>query len=123
MKTILLVGQRPAERRKLGEMFERNGVEVMCCPGPRSPGFLCAASLPEGCPLAKGADAVVLQAHEPMCMEPWTLARYYLDRGIPVVAIADPEDMDGGWELDIRLLPARTDARSIMAAVADAVAS
>ncbi len=73
------------------------GFEVVGCPGPEGPDFLCAGTRKEGCPLAEDADAVVLdlelESDLLMCgVAAWELLHYYRSLDKPVVVLTGFED-------------------------------
>ncbi len=89
---VLVVEQDRLLRDRFTAWLERADYEVMACPGPSRPEFRCIGFDRAGCPLAHGADVVVLDV--------WTAAdaafkgrggfhllRYYGGLGIPIVAL------------------------------------
>ncbi len=96
MKSILIVAPDDETRRRWADWLEADGPDVMACPGPREPAFTCLGGQDQRCPLAHGADLVVLDLNlasdEAMEGTPsWQLLLYYLDHGCDVVAVSDGE--------------------------------
>ena len=58
--TVLLVGARRRGRDLMGSWLEASGFDVMACPGPVGPGYVCVGERTGRCPLAEAADVVVL---------------------------------------------------------------
>ena len=90
---VLLVEADRETRERIGDSLERAGMTVIACPGPTAPGYAC----PGACPLAAGADVVVLDsvldgdvmqegasAHE--------LVSLYAAAGLPILVLARPGD-------------------------------
>jgi CheY-like chemotaxis protein len=95
--TILLVDDDASERERLARWLASDGYEVIACPGPRSPDYTCLAGRGCRCPLAAGADLVVLdtwlESDELLEGIPgWRLLDYYLEQGNSVVALAGVYD-------------------------------
>jgi hypothetical protein len=67
---------------------------LLICPGPHSPDFTCLGTSNAPCPLVNLADLAVLDVRRlpglsTQGLPGWRLLRYYLERGKPVVVIAD----------------------------------
>jgi CheY-like chemotaxis protein len=91
---ILLVMGDDRARDEIGGTLEAAGHEVLACPGPLSPDYTCVGIRQGACPLARGVDAVVLDARMPGDdllggATGWQLGMLYRDMGLPVVAIVD----------------------------------
>lgn len=125
---ILLVTDRRSVTDAVGAELERGGFDVLLCPGPRPPDYVCVAGTEGSCPLVHGADAVVLDrdlgsdaVH--LGITSWQLLTHYRRAGLPVVALgrADEdlprETPDPGFQV----LPRTTDPRSVAGAVARAL--
>ncbi len=56
----LVVEADPRERRRFGSWLEREGYEVLECPGPTEPDYTCVWARGGTCALAAQADVVVL---------------------------------------------------------------
>ena len=96
-KAILVVEQDRVDRDRVGAWLEQAGFEVLACPGPTEPDYLCVGSIGRSCPLVDGADAVVLDV--------WLagdsavagtsgveLLDFYLGTGKPVLALRHGAD-------------------------------
>lgn len=59
-RVVLLVGDDPAQIAELGGWLVEAGHDLRLCPGPSAPRYECVGSRTGRCPLAEGADAVVL---------------------------------------------------------------
>jgi hypothetical protein len=96
-RRVLVVTSSPATREAVGGWLEEAGREVLLCPGPSAPEFVCVGSLDRRCPLASVADVVVLDlwlaSDTAMRGAPgWELLLLYTEFDHPVVAIAGPDD-------------------------------
>jgi CheY-like chemotaxis protein len=60
VKSVLVVEADADERRRVGAWLEREGYQVLVCPGPSEPDYTCVGSRVGACPLADSADLVVL---------------------------------------------------------------
>jgi hypothetical protein len=58
--SVLVVEADPAERDRFGAWLERAGYDVICCPGPTEPDYMCLGSRGRTCPLAAESSLVVL---------------------------------------------------------------
>jgi hypothetical protein len=95
-KVLVVTPGRLAES-VIGGWLEAAGYDVLTCPGPREPDYACVGSRSGTCPLAKGADAVVLD----LWLDSDTIARgtpgwelmlFYAGLGLPLVVLSGPED-------------------------------
>jgi hypothetical protein len=59
-RVVLLVVADDAEREGFGASLEREGYDVLLCPGPTGPDYTCVGGREGICPLVADADAVVL---------------------------------------------------------------
>jgi len=95
--TVLLVEADRDTRERIGDHLERAGMTVTACPGPTGPGYSCVGVRTGACPLAAGADVVVLDsvldgdvmqegasAHE--------LVSLYGAMGLPMLLLVRPGD-------------------------------
>lgn len=94
---MLVVESDPQFGKTLGAWLDRAGYEVLTCPGPTAPDYVCIAGRGEVCPLHAAADLVVLNlrlsSDEAMeGMPAWQLLLHYTAAGSPVVVLASPED-------------------------------
>ena len=95
--SVLVVEDDADERRKIGSWLDREGYEVLFCSGPQEPEFSCLGGNGSDCPLAKGADVVVLNLHlasDEMMMgtAAWQLLLYYYESGKKIVALSGSQD-------------------------------
>ncbi len=58
--SVLIVEADPLERARFGGWLEREGFEVVLCPGPTEPDYTCVGARGGTCPLAAETDLVVL---------------------------------------------------------------
>jgi hypothetical protein len=94
MKTkanVLLVAPGVEDRDRMGSWLEEAGYEVMACPGPHDE-HDCVGLLGKRCPLAFGADVVVLDmgpGDDPSgpVLPGWHLLELYSGLELPLVAI------------------------------------
>ena len=91
-RVVLVVEADADERERLGSSLERAGFDVVQCPGPVSPDYICAGGLDGRCPLVEAADAVVLdlwlESDTVMVGTPSNeLLDLYLASGKPVVTL------------------------------------
>ncbi len=91
---VLLVAADERVRDEIGRSLETAGHEVLACPGP-SPDDACVGVRTGTCPLASGADAVVLDTvllGDELYggATGWQLALLYRDLGLALVAIVEP---------------------------------
>ncbi|HEX9410277.1 MAG TPA: hypothetical protein VF986_01075 [Actinomycetota bacterium] len=94
---VLLVERSGKARDRIGRWLEEAGYDVLDCPGPIGPEYRCVAGRTGDCPLVHGADAVVLDLslESDAVLEGTSavdLLGYYLDSGLPVVAITHEEE-------------------------------
>jgi hypothetical protein len=88
---VLLVAPGSGDRDRIGGWLEEAGYEVMACPGPHEE-HECVGLLGKRCPLAFGADVVVLDmgpGDEPTgpVLPGWHLLEFYSGLDLPLVAI------------------------------------
>lgn len=93
MSSILIVATEPTVRSRVGALLEDDGWEVLHCPGPAAPDYVCVGVRGDGCPLADDADAVVLDLDldSDLVLEGTTaveLMAFYLSGGLPMIALA-----------------------------------
>jgi hypothetical protein len=90
--TILVVTEDPEPFQAIAAWLREAGLRVIGCPGPQPPSYVSAGRRGESCPLAAGADVVVLDlwlaSDTTLRGTPaMHLLSYYLDLGKPVVAL------------------------------------
>lgn len=95
--SVLVVEYDADERRRTGAWLDRAGYEVLYCPGPQEPEFSCLGGSGSDCPLAKGADVVVLNLHlasDEMMIgtAAWELLLYYYELGKKIIALSGGGD-------------------------------
>jgi hypothetical protein len=92
--TVLLVASSPHERARLGAWLEEGDFTVVTCPGPR--GEVPCLGMRGHCPLAEGADAVVLEAlgtDRPSRRRTVEVLEAYRGIGLGVVVLGGPTDL------------------------------
>jgi len=94
---VLVVESEGWVRDLLVPWLEDAGFDVMTCPGPQGPEFVCAGATKEGCPLAEDAELIVLdlelESDLLMCgVAAWELLHYYGSLDKPVVVLTGFED-------------------------------
>ena len=121
--TVLLVERSATARDRIGSWLEEAGYEVLDCPGPTGPEYRCVAGRGRGCPLVRGADAVVLDLwlDSDAALEGTSavdLMGYYLGHGLPVVALTHrDEPVHLFSEENLTTLPWPPDRREIVETV------
>src|SRR5947209_634621 len=95
--TVLLVERSVEARDRMGRWLEDAGLEVLGCPGPTGPEYQCIAGRGKGCPLLRGADAVVLDLwlESDAVLEGTSavdLLGWYLGSGRPLVALTHRDE-------------------------------
>lgn len=86
--------EAPGGRWHAEEAARSKGVQVVACPGPGASGSRCPALHGQACPLALGADAIVIS--HPQRDERWTSlveAHGALHPGVPVCVELGPNDV------------------------------
>ncbi|HJT37919.1 MAG TPA: hypothetical protein VJ818_05795 [Actinomycetota bacterium] len=96
-RSVLVVEHDDDERARIGRLLEREGFDVVLCPGPAAPDYVCAGGRGLPCPIAKDADVVALDmrlAGDVMMRGTpgWELLIYYMERGKRIVAMSNGED-------------------------------
>jgi CheY-like chemotaxis protein len=93
---VLLVEADPSNRQRYGQWLEENGYQVLTCPGPSAPDYVCVGGRRGRCPLVEPADVVVLGLDldseiEEEGTSAFDLLSLYTGAGRPVVAVgSDP---------------------------------
>lgn len=90
--TVLVVEPEEPIRERIGRLTEEAGFVVVTCPGPHAPHYECIGMLKDGCPLAEGADVVVLdmELDSDLAIQGTSaveLVGFYLRKGRSVVAL------------------------------------
>lgn len=100
---VLLVESDAAEREVLSTWFDEVGFDVMSCPGPTAPTYVCIGDRTGRCPLLDDADVVVLDCrieshdvHEGTSA--YDLLSLYVTSGKPVIVL-------GGADIAHRFTP------------------
>lgn len=96
-RTLLVVESDAEARRLMATWLMDAGYTVLTCPGPLGPDYECLGTRGKACPLANGADIVVLdlRLESDIVMEGapgWQLLVYYMENGQRVVALSSGED-------------------------------
>jgi hypothetical protein len=94
--TVLVVEADADERERLGNVLERGGYDVVLCPGPVGPDYVCIGGREGRCPLIDASDVVVLdlwlESDTLMMGTPSDeLLRLYLSAGKPVITLGSAE--------------------------------
>lgn len=58
--TVLVVESDPEDRESIGSWLENAGFQVLACPGPQPPGYICVGGRTGWCPLIEPADVVLV---------------------------------------------------------------
>lgn len=93
---VLLVEADPGNRHTYGKWLEESGYEVLTCPGPSAPDYVCVGGRQGRCPLVEPANVVVLGLDldseiEQEGTSASDLLSLYTNAGRPVVAVgSDP---------------------------------
>src|SRR5205823_13144376 len=82
-----------------GTRLEDQGFDVVACPGPKGPEYVCLGGRGLPCPLAHEADVVLLDmrlaSDVVMRGTPgWELLIYYMELGKRIVALSNDEDTE-----------------------------
>ena len=90
--TVIMVESQDETRAMMADWLEDAGYEVLACPGPGGPDYLCLGGRGLACPLAAPADIVVLSMqlrsdYMQQGTPSWILLAYYVEAGKRVVAI------------------------------------
>jgi hypothetical protein len=126
-RRVLVVASGKPQREQVARWLDE-AYEVMTCPGPQGPEACLGVRGPR-CPLAGGADVVVLDMGaegDPLggSVAGWELLNAYLDLGLPVVALTEPGDaMLREGRNRVISLPRRTHRRKLRDAVAQGLAA
>jgi DNA-binding response OmpR family regulator len=97
-RAVVLVVEQDADLRdRMGSWLEDDGHEVMLCPGPTHPDYVCVAGKGMRCVLTEMADVVILDlwlASDTALRgtSATRLVSYYLSSGKPVVALSSRRD-------------------------------
>ncbi len=96
-QSVLLVASDPEAVESLSFWFEREGFEVLACPGPADAHAACLQPAAAPCPLAVAADLVVLDL-SPGRVEPVrrrvrrALIERYAGWGRPLLVLDGPDE-------------------------------
>lgn len=107
----------------IADALEAEGFEVMWCPGPHEPFFLCAGAHDRHCPLAACADVVVLDgwlASDRLRrgVPSWHLLLYYRNHDVPVVALVGPDGLPASrTDAGVAALPRQAAMDEVVGAV------
>lgn len=94
---VLVVEHDAATRAQMSDWLDEAGYDVITCPGPLAPDYVCIAGWGRQCALATAADAVVLNIHQASDLMMrgtlgWQIFLFYYEAGKRIVALTDPED-------------------------------
>jgi DNA-binding response OmpR family regulator len=89
---VLVVTEDREPSENMATWLREDGFDVITCPGPQAPSYVCAGGRGESCPLAVCADVVVLDlrlASDTVLKgtPALQLLGYYTDLGGPVVVL------------------------------------
>lgn len=123
--SALVVEADPEERRRFGSWLEREGFDVLECPGPTEPDYTCVWARGGTCALAARADVVVLDMSlDSEAVMLGTAAEellgLYLMAGKSVVVLGSHPGGEVPGQL--RRLPRHPGRRELLEAVGDLVA-
>jgi hypothetical protein len=123
--TVLLVESDDAESERLGRALENAGYEVIACPGPTAPEYVCIGGREGYCPLVERTDVVVL--------DPWlagdddgvgtsadALVELYVSRGRTLILLGSVGWLDPFTGGHVVILGDRPAASDVVAAVRSA---
>jgi CheY-like chemotaxis protein len=126
--TVLVVESDRDDRELIGSWLEDAGFEVMACPGPRAPGYVCVGGREGSCPLIAPADVVVIDlrlASEDV-MEGTAAAELlalYTSSGRPVVAFGPDPRIAKVFAPAVNIASWPPDAGSVISSVGAALDS
>jgi hypothetical protein len=121
--TVLVVTEDPEPSQAMSGWLREAGLRVITCPGPQPPTYVCAGGSGDACPLAVGADVVVLDlwlASDTMLRgtPALQLLSYYLDLGKPVVALQHLGGPPGQFAAEgVELVPSPATRRMLLDAL------
>jgi CheY-like chemotaxis protein len=96
--TVLLVRRDDEARDLMASWLEAEGFDVMTCPGPAGPGYVCVGERTGRCPLAEAADVVAIDARlesgeVPDGTSPYDLMALYRSLGLPVLVMGGDDQV------------------------------
>lgn len=121
--SVLVVESEEWIRDLLVPWLEDAGFDVISCPGPQGPEFVCAGATKEGCSLAEDAELIVLdlelESDLLACgVAGWELLHYYRSLDKPVVVLTGFEDAIRPLPSDrIAVLPRPPDRDGLVEAI------
>jgi DNA-binding response OmpR family regulator len=121
---ILIVDRDLGTRDRVGRWLEEAGLDVMACPGPTAPEFMCVGSRDGRCPLAQEADLIVLDVWlesdaAMLGTRSRNLVRFYRSWDKPLVVMSDRHDDMAEWveDLSVPVVDWPPDRRDLMETV------
>ena len=124
---VLVVGYDQRVVDDIRSSLLDRGHDVTVCRGPCGPSYVCAGGRDKYCPFPATSDVVVLDCHLEsdglqLGTPSWHLLLHYRSLGLPVVALAGPDDLPvlGTGNGGLVVLPRTTEADAVAAAVAAA---
>jgi len=123
-RVLLVSNEMSGVTSVIWDRLELDGFEVRWCPGPMGPGFVCAGGRGDYCALPCRSDVVVLDCWLDSDIArrgtpSWHLLGYYVDLGLPVVALIGPDGLRGTFPHDrVVTLPRDATPQEISIAVA-----
>jgi CheY-like chemotaxis protein len=126
--TVLVVESEREDRESIGSWLEDAGFQVMACPGPGAPSYVCVGGRKGWCPLIEPADVVVLDlrlaSEDAMEGTPAAeLLALYTSSGRPVVALGPDTRIVKVFTPAVHTLPWPADAPLLVGAIRGALDS
>ena len=121
--TVLLVESEAESRDRMAGWLEDAGYEVLVCPGPGEPDYVCLGGRGLACPLAEPSDVVVLsmqlRSDDMQQGTPgWLLLTYYVEQGKRVIAITgEPDPIHPLSDEDVTVLTRPVDRNDLIDAL------
>jgi CheY-like chemotaxis protein len=127
-QTVLLVEADAEDRELLGSWLEGAGFQVLACPGPQAPGYICVGGRTGRCPLIEPADIIVVDLR--LLSEDAIdgtgaaeLLTLYTSSGKPVVALGPDQEITRVFAPAVVTGPWPPEPYSLVKSVQDAVDS
>lgn len=119
---VLVVEPDPDIRKRLASWLEGAGLEVLTCPGPSAPEYVCIGGRGLPCPLVEPADVVVLDPRLPNAdlmtgTSGEQLLTYYLAAAKPVIALGSLGAISLPYRDEVGCVPLHVERRAFVHAV------
>jgi CheY-like chemotaxis protein len=126
--TVLVVEADPEARELIGSWLESVGFQVLACPGPQAPAYVCVGGRTGSCPLIGPADVIVvdLQLGNEDAMDGTAageLLALYTSSGKPVVAFGPDTEIARVFAPEVVIGPWPPEPYSLVKSVQDALDS